>query len=159
MAQYAYKYNDIFDDYLVQATPAPQKKPEVKPEPEKPQLKRIGRTKQQVIKENQRKFKIALAKISIIAAAFVAVVSMAVMSQAELKSTEMKLAQVNAAYQESLEENNQLKSELDKMLAKVDIDKIAKKQLGLQKIPEKRKLSVDMSRLTDSVYSGQPELQ
>lgn len=150
MAQYAFNYNDIYDDYLVQATPernaAPKRKTEEKSAPKQPELRRIGRTKQQVIKENQRKFKIALAKISLIAAAFIAVISMAIMSQGELKAAQQKLADTNAAYQLSLEENNQLKLQLDKALEKVDIDKIAKNQLGLQKIPEKRKLSVDMSQ-------------
>ena len=92
-------------------------------------------------------FKIALAKISIIAAAFIAVISMALISQAQVKAAEQRLAEVNAAYQVSLEENNNLKLQLDNILAKQDIEKIAKKQLGLQKIPEKRKFSVDMSEL------------
>lgn len=147
MAQYAYKYNDIYDEYLVQAAPkaAPEKKQASAPE--KPELRRIGRTKQQVIKENQRKFKIALAKISIIAAAFIAVISMAVISQTQVRAAEQRLADVNAAYQMSLEENNNLKLQLDNILAKQNIEKIAKKQLGLQKIPEKRKFSVNMSEL------------
>lgn len=147
MAQYAMKYNNIYDDYLVQAAPEAMPKKEQKPASAQPELRRIGRTKQQVIKENQRKFKIALAKISLIAAAFIAVISMAVMSQSELRAAEQRLSEANAAYQLSLEENNNLKLQLDNILAKQDIDKIAKNQLGLQKIPEKRKFSVDMSEL------------
>lgn len=147
MAQYAFNYNDIYDDYLVQAAPKTAPKKQQSPAPTQPELRRIGRTKQQVIKENQRKFKIALAKISLIAAAFIAVISMAVVSQGQVRAAEQRLAEVNAAYQLSLEENNNLKLQLDNILAKQDIDKIAKKQLGLQKIPEKRRFSVDMSEL------------
>lgn len=150
MAQYAFNYNDIYDDYIVQTPPranaAPKRSPEEKTAPKQPELRRIGRTKQQVIKENQRKFKIALAKISLIAAAFIAVISMALISQSELKAAQQRLADVNAAYQMSLEENNDLKLQLDNALAKVDIEKIAENQLGLEKIPNKRKLSVDMSK-------------
>lgn len=150
MAQYAFNYNDIYDDYLVQATPeqnaAPKRKVQETAEPKQPELRRIGRTKQQVIKENQRKFKIALAKISVILAAFIAVISMAVISQTELNAAKQRLDDTNAAYQASLEQNNQLKLQLDNVLAKVNIEKIAKNQLGLQKIPEKRKFSVDMSQ-------------
>lgn len=147
MAQYAFNYNDIYDDYLVQAAPKTAPKKQQSTAPAQPELRRIGRTKQQVIKENQRKFKIALAKISLIAAAFIAVISMAVVSQGQVRAAEQRLAEVNAAYQLSLEENNNLKLQLDNILAKQDIDKIAKKQLGLQKIPEKRRFSVDMSEL------------
>ena len=147
MAQYAMNYNNIYDDYLVQAAPKTAPKKEQKPVNTQPELRRIGRTKQQVIKENQRKFKIALAKISLIAAAFIAVISMALISQSQVRAAEQRLADVNAAYQMSLEENNNLKLQLDNILAKQDIDKIAKKQLGLQKIPEKRRFSVDMSEL------------
>ena len=147
MAQYAMNYNNIYDDYLVQAAPRTAPAPQKKAAPAQPELRRIGRTKQQVIKENQRKFKIALAKISLIAAAFIAVISMALISQAQVKAAEQRLAEVNAAYQVSLEENNNLKLQLDNILAKQNIEKIAKKQLGLQKIPEKRKFSVDMSEL------------
>ncbi len=145
MAQYAYNYNDIYDDYIVQA--APKTVPVTEEKPAQPELRRIGRTKEQVIKENQKKFKIALAKISVIAAAFIAVISMAVMSQAQLNKAKQQLADVNAAYQQSLEQNNELKLQLDNMLAGVNIDKIAKENLGLQKIPNKRKLMVDISKL------------
>lgn len=148
MAQYAYNYNDIYDDYLVQAAPKTAPAREEVTAPKQPELRRIGRTKEQVIKENQKKFKIALAKISLIAAAFIAVISMAVMSQSELNSARQRLEEVNAAYQMSLEENNDLKLQLDNMLAGVNIDKIAKNSLGLEKIPSKRQLSVDMSKVT-----------
>ena len=79
--------------------------------------------------------------------AFIAVISMAVISQSQVRAAEQRLADVNAAYHVSLEENNNLKLQLDNILAKQDIDKIAKKQLGLQKIPEKRQFSVNMSEL------------
>lgn len=148
MAQYAFNYNNIYDDYLVQAAPAtPEKIREEKKAPAQPELRRIGRTKQQVIKENQRKFKIALMKISLITAAFIAVIGMAVSSQMQLNAAEQRLVDANAAYQMSLEENNQLKLQLDNELSKVNIEKIAKNQLGLEKIPAKRKFSVDMSKL------------
>lgn len=150
MAQYAFNYNDIYDDYLVQATPertaAPKKSIEEMPASVQPELHKVRRTKQQVIRDNQRKFKIGLAKVSVILAAFIAVIGMAVISFGELNSAKQQLESVNAAYQASLEENNQLKLQLDKALEKVDIDKIAKNQLGLQKIPDKRKRSVDMSQ-------------
>lgn len=145
MAQYAYNYNDIYDDYIVKA--APKTAPVAEEKQAQPELRRIGRTKEQVIKENQKKFKIALAKISVIAAAFIAVISMAVMSQAQLNSAKQQLADANAAYQQSLEQNNELKLQLDNMLAGVNIDKIAKENLGLQKIPDKRKIMVDISKL------------
>lgn len=147
MANYALNYNDIFDDYLVQAEPV--KKPEVMPEakPSQPELRRIGRTKQQVIEKNIRKFKIDLLKFSFVLAAFIAVISMAVSSNGDLKAAEQRLAEANAAYHMSLEENNNLKLQLDNELAKVNIDKIAKKQLGLQKVSSKRTFSIDMSEL------------
>lgn len=153
MAQYAYKYSDIFDDYLVQPSPkasaAPQRKPQQRPVQNpvssKPELRKVRRTKEQVIKENQRKFKIALAKISVIFALFAAMIGMAAMSTAELESKKQELENVKAAYQLSLEENNNLKLQLDKALENVNIEKIAKERLGLQKIPDSRRRLIDIS--------------
>lgn len=152
MAQYAYKYNDIYDDYLVQASPrsgaAPARKPQQRPQqtaPAKPELRKVRKTKQQVIKENQRKFKIALAKISVIFALFAAMIGMAANSKVELESKKQELESIKASYQVCLEENNNLKLQLDKALENVDIEKIAKERLGLQKIPESRRRLVDIS--------------
>lgn len=153
MAQYAYKYNDIYDDYLVQpsarAQAAPKRAPShapSQPAPTAPPLRKVKRTKQQVIRENQRKFKIALAKVSVIFALFASMIGMAAGSYAELAEAKAQLENVNATYQLCLEENNQLKLQLDKALATVNIDQIATQQLGLQKIPDARKRSVDMSQ-------------
>lgn len=153
MAQYAYKYNDIYDEYLVQpsaaAQTAPKKAPSrapSQPAVEVPPLRKVKRTKEQVIRENQRKFKIALAKVAVIFALFSSMIGMAAGSYAELANAKAELESVNATYQLCLEENNQLKLQLDKTLATVNIDKIATQQLGLQKIPEARKRSVDMSQ-------------
>ena len=153
MAQYAYKYNDIYDDYLVQpsarAQAAPKRAPShapSQPAPAAPPLRKVKRTKQQVIRENQRKFKIALAKVSVIFALFASMIGMAAGSYAELAEAKAELENINATYQLCLEENNQLKLQLDKALATVNIDKIATQQLGLQKIPDARKRSVDMSQ-------------
>lgn len=154
MAQYAYKYNDIYDDYLVQPSArsqaAPQRAPSRAPSqsaPAAPHLHKVKkRTKEQVIRENQRKFKIALARFAVIFALFASMLGMAAGSQAELESKKAELAKLNETYQLCLEENNQLKLQLDKMLATVNIDQIATQQLGLQKIPDSRKLSVDMSQ-------------
>lgn len=154
MAQYAYKYNDIYDDYLVQPSArsqaAPQRAPSrapSQPAPAAPHLHKVKkRTKEQVIRENQRKFKIALARFAVIFALFASMLGMAAGSQAELESKKAELAKLNETYQLCLEENNQLKLQLDKMLATVNIDQIATQQLGLQKIPDSRKLSVDMSQ-------------
>ena len=154
MAQYAYKYNDIYDDYLVQPSArsqaAPQRAPSrapSQPAPAAPHLHKVKkRTKEQVIRENQRKFKIALARFAVIFALFASMLGMAAGSQAELESKKAELEKLNETYQLCLEENNQLKLQLDKMLATVNIDQIATQQLGLQKIPDSRKLSVDMSQ-------------
>ena len=153
MAQYAYKYNDIYDDYLVQpsarAQAAPKRAPShapSQPAPTAPPLRKVKRTKQHVIRENQRKFKIALAKVSVIFALFASMIGMAAGSYAELAEAKAQLENVNATYQLCLEENNQLKLQLDKALATVNIDQIATQQLGLQKIPDARKRSVDMSQ-------------
>ena len=154
MAQYAYKYNDIYDAYLVQPSArsqaAPQRAPSrapSQPAPAAPHLHKVKkRTKEQVIRENQRKFKIALARFAVIFALFASMLGMAAGSQAELESKKAELAKLNETYQLCLEENNQLKLQLDKMLATVNIDQIATQQLGLQKIPDSRKLSVDMSQ-------------
>ena len=153
MAQYAYKYNDIYDDYLVQpsarAQAAPKRAPShapSQPAPAAPPLRKVKRTKEQVIRENQRKFKIALAKVSVIFALFASMIGMAAGSYAELAEAKAQLENVNATYQLCLEENNQLKLQLDKALATVNIDQIATQQLGLQKIPDARKRSVDMSQ-------------
>lgn len=153
MAQYAYKYNDIYDDYLVQpsarAQAAPKRAPShapSQPAPTAPPLRKVKRTKEQVIRENQRKFKIALAKVSVIFALFASMIGMAAGSYAELAEAKAQLENVNATYQLCLEENNQLKLQLDKALATVNIDQIATQQLGLQKIPDARKRSVDMSQ-------------
>ena len=100
----------------------------------------------QVIRENPRKFKIALARFAVIFALFASMLGMAAGSQAELESKKAELAKLNETYQLCLEENNQLMLQLDKMLATVNIDQIATQQLGLQKIPDSRKLSVDMSQ-------------
>jgi len=144
MAQYAYNYNDIYDEYIVQA--APNVAPKTEENAPQPEYRRIGRTKEQVIKANQKKFKIALAKISIIAAAFIAVIGMAVISQHQLSAAKQQLADVNAAYQMSLEKNNELKLQLDNILAGENIPKFAEERLGLEKIPDKRKLMVDVSK-------------
>lgn len=153
MAQYAYKYNNVYDEYLVQPSSAAQAVPKrapsrapSQPTTATPPLRKVKRTKQQVIRENQRKFKIALAKVAVIFALFASMIGMAAGSYAELESKKAELEDVNAAYQLCLEENNQLKLQLDKALASVDIEKIAQQQLGLQKIPDGRKLSVDMSQ-------------
>lgn len=153
MAQYAYKYNNVYDEYLVQPSAAAQTAPKrapsrapSQPASATPPLRKVKRTKEQVIRENQRKFKIALAKVSVIFALFASMIGMAAGSYAELENAKAELESVNAAYQLCLEENNQLKLQLDKALATVDIDKIATQQLGLQKIPDGRKLSVDMSQ-------------
>lgn len=155
MAQYAYKYNDIYDEYLVQpsaraqAAPqrAPSRAPVQQPAPAAPHLHKVKkRSKEQVIRDNQRKFKIALAKVAVIFALFASMLGMAAGSHAELESKKAELAGLNESYQLCLEQNNQLKFQLDKMLATVNIDQIATKQLGLQKIPDAKKLSVDMSQ-------------
>ena len=73
-------------------------------------------------------------------------IGMAAGSYAELANAKADLESVNAAYQLCLEENNQLKLQPDQALATVNIDMIATQQLGLQKIPEARKRSVDMSQ-------------
>lgn len=144
MAQYAYNYNDIYDEYIFQA--APKTAPETEKKAPQPEYRRIGRTKEQVIKANQKKFKIALAKISVIAAAFIAVISMAVISYGQLGNAKQQLNDVNAAYQMSLEKNNELKLQLDNILAGENIPQYAEKILGLEKIPEKRKIFVDVSK-------------
>ena len=155
MAQYAYKYNDIYDEYLVQPSAAaqtapkraPARVPVQQPAPAAPHLHKVKkRSKEQVIRDNQRKFKIALAKVAVIFALFASMLGMAANSYAELEGKKAELESLNATYQLCLEENNQLKLQLDKALATVDIDKIATQQLGLQKIPDSKKLSVDMSQ-------------
>ena len=144
MAQYAYNYNDIYDEYIVQA--APMREHESEAMPPKPEYRRIGRTKEQVIKANQRKFKIALAKTSIVLAAFIAVIGMGVMSFVQVGNAKQALADVNAAYQQSLEQNNELKLQLDNILAGENIPKYAEEVLGFEKIPAKRQFVVDVSR-------------
>lgn len=142
MAQYAYKYNDIYDEYLVQA--APKTAPKTEEKAVQTELHRVGRTREQVIKANQKKFKIALAKISVIAAAFIAVISMAVSSANNLNAAKKELEDVNAAYHHSLEQNNELKLQIDNIIAGVNIDEVAK-QLGLEKIPANKRIVVDVT--------------
>lgn len=144
MAQYAYNYNDIYDDYIVQA--APKVAPKTEEKAPQTELQRVGRTKEQVIKANQKKFKIALAKISIIAAAFIAVISMAVSSAQQLNAVKKELDDVNAAYQLSLEQNNELKLQIDNIIAGENIPKYAEEKLGLVKIPRDKMRLVDVSR-------------
>lgn len=153
MADYAYKYNNIYDEeVIVQASPkstaAPKRAPQQAPahkEPQKPELRKVKRTKEQIIRENQRKFKIALGKISVIFALFAAMIGMAAMSQSELNYKKQELENIKASYQVSLEENNNLKHQLDEALKNVNIEKIAKERLGLEKIPDSRRILIDIS--------------
>ncbi len=154
-SNYAYKYNDVFDDYFIQREPsgnaAPKKNPTHNPyqqEREKrqqPSVYKQKKTKAQVIKENKRKFKIALAKVSVITACFVAMFMMAVSSGNQLEKTVAELNAVNESYELCLQENNKLKQQLDEVLKKVDIDKIAQEQLGLIKVPEKNQREINIS--------------
>lgn len=153
MAQYAYKYNDIFDDYVVQpergnAAPAkrPQQRPAAAPQrKQEPPVRKFKKSKEQVILENKRKFKIALAKFSIVFAMFAAMFLMAAVSRAEVYDTRAELAAAEESYQLCLEQNNKLKLQLNKAMEKVDIEKIAKEELGLVKISSNRSYKVDVS--------------
>lgn len=154
MAQYAYKYNDIFDDYLVQAEPvrgnaAPRRAPSQRPaqapvKKQQPPVRKHKKSKQQVIYENKRKFKIALAKVCIIFALFVSMFLMAAVTGAELNTAKENLAAAEENYQLCLEQNNQLKLQLSNIMQKVDIEKIAQEQLGLVKVTKDKQLEVEI---------------
>lgn len=143
MADYAYKYNDIFDDYVVQPTrsgnAAPRRAPSQRPvqtpnKKQQPPVRKFKKSKEQVIKENKRKFKIALAKVSVIFALFAAMFLMAAETRAELYQARANLEKAEESYQLCLEENNRLKLQLNKEMEKIDIEDIAENQLGMVKI-------------------------
>lgn len=163
MAQYAYSYNDIFDDFVVQTergNAAPQRNPNRPNRPnqrpdqrpnqtpgkrQEPPVRKFKKSKEQVILENKRKFKIALAKFSIVFAMFAAMFLMAAVSRAEVYDTRAELAAVEESYQLCLEQNNKLKLQLNKAMEKIDIEDYAKEELGLVKASSKRAYKVDIS--------------
>lgn len=157
MAQYAYQYNDIFDDVVIQPqrgntaprrNPAPSQRPVQRPvqkPSDQPPVRKFKKSKEQVIKENKRKFKIALAKASIVFALFASMLLMAAVSRAEVYDARARLEAAEESYQLCLEENNQLKLQLDKQMEKVDIEKIAEEQLGLVKVSPKKSREVEIA--------------
>ena len=154
MADYAYKYNDIFDDFVVQATPsgnaAPRRAPSQRPvqapaRKQQPPVRKYKKSKEQVIKENKRKFKIALAKVSVIFALFAAMLLMAGVTRAELYEAKAGLEKAEESYQQCLEQNNQHKLQLNKEMEGIDIEDIAENQLGLVKVPKNKSRTVIVS--------------
>ena len=69
---------------------------------------------------------------------------MAVSSANNLNAAKKELEDVNAAYHHSLEQNNELKLQIDNIIAGVNIDEVAK-QLGLEKIPANKRIVVDVT--------------
>lgn len=154
MADYAYKYNDIFDDYVVQPTrsgnAAPRRAPSQRPaqapaKRQQPPIRKYKKSKEQVIKENKRKFKIALAKVSVIFALFAAMLLMAGVTRAELYEAKSNLEKAEESYQLCLEQNNQLKLQLNKEMEGIDIEDIAENQLGLVKVSKGYSREVNVS--------------
>lgn len=143
MAQYAYNYNDIYDEYLVQAAPktAPEQE---KKRPAQPELQRIGSTEQQLFRAKHKKYEIAIAKISLIVSAFCIVILIASNSAIKRNEARQALAEVNAAYQLSLEQSNELKSQMDSLITDERVAQYAKK-LGLVKIPGDKMRVVDIT--------------
>ena len=153
MAQYAYKYNDIFDDFVVQpehtGNAAPRRAPSPRPnqapaKKQQPPVRKYKKTKEQVIRENKRKFKIALAKVTVIFALFASMLLVAGVTRAELYEAKAGLEKAEESYQLCLEENNQLKLQLNNMMEKVNIEKIAEEQLGLVKVGKNRSREVEI---------------
>lgn len=144
MAQYAYNYNGVYDDYIVQAAPKEAPRPAEK-RPSQPPLQRMDRSKEQEEKAKRKKFKITLAKISLVAAAFIAVILVAVTSFQQLNAAKKELEDVNAAYQLSLSESNELKQRIDELVSEKDIDDYAQNELNLVKIPKTKMRIVDVT--------------
>ena len=153
MAQYAYKYNDIFDDFVVQpehsGNAAPRRAPSPRPyqapaKKQQPPIHKHKKSKEQVIRENKRKFKIALAKVTVIFALFASMLLIAGVTLAQLYEAKTELEKAEESYQLCLEENNQLKLQLNNMMEKVNIEKIAEEQLGLVKVGKNRSREVEI---------------
>lgn len=156
MAQYARQYNDIFDDYVIEKTygnaaprRAPQQRPVQRPQPPggppKPPVHKYKKSKEQVIRENQRKFKIALAKFSVVFALFAVMIAMAFAGRIEVRNAAAELEAAEQTYQLCLEENNALKQELNAFMADKDIDDIAVNVLGLVKVTKNKSKGIDIS--------------
>ncbi len=154
MAQYAYKYNDIFDDYVVQpehtGNTAPRRAPSPRPyqapaKKQQPPIHKHKKSKEQVIRENKRKFKIALAKVTVIFALFASMLLIAGVTRAQLYEAKTSLEKAEESYQLCLEENNQLKLQINNMMENVNIEKIAEEQLGLVKVAKNRSREVEIS--------------
>ena len=154
MAQYAYKYNDIFDDFVVQpehsGNAAPRRAPSPRPyqapaKKQQPPVRKYKKSKEQVILENKRKFKIALAKVTVIFALFASMLLVAGVTRAELYEAKAGAAKAEENYYACLDENNELKRQLDNMMKNVNIEKIAQEQLGLVKIAKNRSREVDIN--------------
>lgn len=163
MAPYAYKYNDIFDDYVPTRTAnratygntaprnnaAPARNPSQQRPPQRqaqqPKLTRVEGTKKQGILSKNRTFKLFMIQTSIVLALFLSIGIMAVASRAELNSAKAKLETLESDYQLCLEQNNALKFQLDEATKGINIDKIATEQLGLIKVPEKKTRQVRIS--------------
>ena len=150
--QYAFNY--VYDDYIDTSAPVqapqrnPQRKPQRKPQQKTPQqqqqYKRIGRTKDQLVSAGWRRLRINILKGAIVAGFLASLIGMAVDSNSDYNKSVQALADVNATYQASLEESNQLKQRIDALIADNEIGDIAER-LKLQKIPAERRLGVDMS--------------
>ena len=162
MAPYAYKYNDIFDDYVPtrtagrtqygntapRANAAPDRRSTQHRPPqrkEQPKLTRVEGTKKQGILAKNRTFKLFMIQTSIVLALFLSVGIMAIASKAELNSAKSRLETLESEYQLCLEQNNTLKFQLDEATKGINIDKIATEQLGLIKVPEKKTRQVRIS--------------
>lgn len=154
MAQYAYKYNDVFDDFVVQpersGNAAPRRAPSPRPyqapaEKQQPPIRKHKKSKEQVIRENKRKFKIALAKVTIIFALFASMLLVAGVTHAELYEAKAGFVKAQENHEVSLNENNELKQQLNNMMENVNIEKIAEEQLGLVKVGKNRSREVDIN--------------
>ncbi len=156
MAQQA--YNHVYDyTYAPGTAPEMPARPKTQPQTKtQPQLRKVKKTKAQVMAQRRRRVRLFLLKSAVVLSLFGAMIGVAVASEIRKDEAAEALAAMKTDYQSSIQLNNELKDKLNAFMSKLDIDKIATQQLGLVKVGNDDKYYLgqqsDDASKTDKVY-------
>lgn len=130
---YYYIYDSAVPDYTAEPTPVIPKK-----QPEKPQLHKVKRKKQD-LRANERKANRAVAKVFAVVFVCAASVVFMLSSFSAIRTAETNNQEASKQYEIYKSKLTQLESELSMLVTPEKIEEIAVGRLGMIKLPDENK--------------------